>query len=108
MAHTWLHAISLAILMFRVRWPFSGLTPGATWHSSNTFCFVSLWHLLTLIIPHCLSLSPFPLPAFLPYSLIYISLHTCIPLKYVEKSCSWIRKIIEYFYESPRKLKLII
>jgi hypothetical protein len=64
LSNTWSHTISLAILNSGASWPFSGLTPGVDWHSSNPF-FHCCNHYLSL----CPSLSliiSFPLPAFLP------------------------------------------
>jgi hypothetical protein len=43
MSHTWSHVISLAILTSGSRWLFSGLTPGATCHSSKLLFFSSLF-----------------------------------------------------------------
>jgi hypothetical protein len=63
LSHTWSHTISLVILTSGARWPFSGLTPGAMWHSSNP-SFAVVVSLLHSLSP---SLSFFPLPAFLPH-----------------------------------------
>jgi hypothetical protein len=57
--HTWSHSISLAILTSGARWPFSYVTPGVIWLSSNSFCFFSLLHSLSRIT----SLPPPCLPA---------------------------------------------
>jgi hypothetical protein len=52
LSHTWSHTISLPILTSGARWPFSGLTTGATWHFPNLFfLFHCCIHYLSLSSP---------------------------------------------------------
>jgi hypothetical protein len=58
LSNTWSHTISFVILNTGARWPFSGLTPGVAWHSSNPF-FFTVALIISHYVSHCLSLSPF-------------------------------------------------